>query len=69
MDELSNFILLIFLFTTIAISPVIFADIGRKEGMKTGMIECKLKPKECDKQFEIYQKEQELKNLQQSIKN
>ena len=46
-------------------SPASFFDRGRKEGM----IECKLKPKECDKQFVIYQKEQEIKNLQQSIKN
>lgn len=46
-------------------SPTLFLNKGRKDGM----IECKLKPKECDKQFVIYQKEQEIKNLQQSIKN
>jgi hypothetical protein len=64
-----NEFLIIFMAITIALAPSIYTDIGRQEGMKTGMIECKLKPKECDKQFEIYQKEQEIKNLQQSIKN
>jgi hypothetical protein len=65
MNNLLYFVLLFTLSLYAIFSPLFLYVNGQKEGM----IECKLKPKECDKQFVIYQKEQEIKNLQESIKN
>lgn len=45
-----------------AVSVLTFAA-GLGFGYKDGMVDCKLKPKECEFQFTIYQKQQELKNF------
>lgn len=47
----------------LAVASVASYEGGQRSGINQGMVECKLKPTECDKQFKIYQTEQELLKL------